>query len=189
MSAALQALSNCYAFSSYFLECPLNVTHLSNSKIIQKNSDSSNMSIANNYMKLMKDLWQGKMYNINKSGAVVGTFQSITPSEMVHAIKLNNPMFRGYMQHDSQELLIYLMDQLHEELKRPINISTKRKAIKNKNKRDEEEEEEEEIERDESGVNHESIENDMSMSPHYENGDEEDDDDITVCFFNNIMHT
>jgi len=30
-------------------------------------------------------------------------------------------MFRGYMQHDSQEFLTYLMDQMHEELKRPVD--------------------------------------------------------------------
>jgi len=30
-------------------------------------------------------------------------------------------MFRGCMQHDSQEFLTYLMDQMHEELKRPVD--------------------------------------------------------------------
>ena len=142
---------------------------------MQKNSD---MSVASNYMKLMKELWQEKMYNTNKSGAVIGTFQSLTPSEMVHAIKLNNPMFRGYMQHDSQELLIYLMDQLHEELKRPNNI-LKRKVLAHKNKPKEQNNQHDEC------MNNEIQENDMPMSPHYENEEDEDDDDITVSFFFN----
>ena len=172
MSSALQALSNCYAFSSYFLECSDYVSHLSALKSQQlKNSDAFNMSIAVNYMKLMRELWRGRKYSLNKSGSVVGEVQSFTPSEMVHAIKLNNPMFRGYMQHDSQELLIYLMDQLHEELKRPLDIAPK-KADKSQsllNKRNE---------RDNENTSSEMQENDHSMSSHYEN--EDDEDEITV---------
>ena len=129
MNAALQALSNCYALSSYFLECAPYVSHLITLKHHHTTDSSSsqlNASISYNYMRLIRELWQGRKYTVNKSGAIVGAHQSFTPNELVHSVKLNNPMFRGYMQHDSQEFLIYLMDQLHEELKRPVNVVRRR---------------------------------------------------------------
>jgi ubiquitin C-terminal hydrolase len=43
---------------------------------------------------------------------------SIAPIDLVQTIKYINPMFKGYAQHDSQEFLLTLLDQLHEELKR-----------------------------------------------------------------------
>jgi ubiquitin carboxyl-terminal hydrolase 20/33 len=50
------------------------------------------------------------------------TNTTIAPCDLVQAVKLVNPMFRGYLQQDSQEFLLCLLDQLHEELKR-VQIS------------------------------------------------------------------
>lgn len=125
MNAALQALSNCYAFTSYFLECSSYIIQRiqSQSRDLHRPSTfnillnhSSFQSISTNYLNLMRQLWINIASN-KKSGG------SICPSDLVHTIKLFNPMFRGYQQHDSQEFLIYLMDQVHEELKRSILVS------------------------------------------------------------------
>ena len=190
MSSALQALSNCYAFSSYFLECHQYVSHLSAFKHQQQKSNESsflNMSIANNYMKLMRELWIGKKYNASKNGSIISEIQSFTPSEMVHAIKLNNTMFRGYMQHDSQELLIYLMDQLHEELKRPV-VSVLRKRRETANPSIDKGKETTENENEQYASHACDLqENELSMSSHYENEnnnieDTNSDDEITVIY-------
>ena len=115
MNAALQALSNCYALTGFFLEC---APYIQTRVLLQTNSmDPSSLNkfscLSLSYLKLMKELWQQTNRRQNSIG-------SYCPTELVQAIKYVNPMFRGYMQHDSQEFLIYLMDQLHEELKRPI---------------------------------------------------------------------
>lgn len=133
MNAALQALSNCYAFTSYFIECGQLVNQRVNSLSLQNpsanrsvssnNLSASLSSVSLNYMKLMKEMW----LKFNRNNV-----HSITPSDLVHAIKFVNPMFRGYHQHDSQEFLIYLMDQIHEELKRPVIQLNKPKENENR---------------------------------------------------------
>jgi ubiquitin carboxyl-terminal hydrolase 20/33 len=135
MNAALQALSNCYAFTSYFLECSSFIIqriqlqsrdlHRPSTFNILSNHNSF-QSISTNYLNLMRQLWINIASN-KKSGG------SICPSDLVHTIKLFNPMFRGYQQHDSQEFLIYLMDQLHEEVKRSILVSDLTKTDDNSN--------------------------------------------------------
>jgi ubiquitin carboxyl-terminal hydrolase 20/33 len=58
-------------------------------------------------MKLMQTIWSTNEINT-----------SIAPIDLVQTIKYINPMSKGYAQHDSQEFLLTLLDQLHEELKR-----------------------------------------------------------------------
>ncbi|CAF0856128.1 unnamed protein product [Brachionus calyciflorus] len=123
MNAALQALSNCYAFTSFFLDCTTyihQVANLNKSTLLNQSSNRSSL-LSLNYVKLMKDLWQPPD-RLNIKTNKIEPISSLTPVDFVHSVKLLNPMFRGYQQNDSQEFLIYLMDQLHEELKRPILI-------------------------------------------------------------------
>lgn len=121
MNAAIQALSNCFAFTSFFLDCPSYVNYIANSnKSLQQSSASSLLSLK--YIRLMKDLWQPSK-KLNQKTKKIQQITSLSPVDFVNTVKLINPLFRGYQQNDSQEFLIYLMDQLHEELKRPIPVS------------------------------------------------------------------
>lgn len=45
-----------------------------------------------------------------------GDESSISPSQLKRAIGKYQPMFSGYNQHDSGELITYLLDGLHEDL-------------------------------------------------------------------------
>lgn len=131
MASAIQSLSNCAPMTGYFLECSdyihMRILHKSNyfDSFSTANGNSSKTGSATmlpclslSYMKLMRQLWE----DTKKPGKGNRThrFTSYSPNEFVQVVKYLNPMFRGYMQHDSQEFLIYLMDQLHEELKRPV---------------------------------------------------------------------
>ena len=121
MNAALQALSNCYVFTSFFLECPTYVQQIANLNKSLNLSTTRGVPLSIHYMNLMNDLWQSPQ-QMNTKKNKIENITCITPSEFVSTVKHINPIFRGYQQNDSQEFLIYLMDQLHEELKRPILI-------------------------------------------------------------------
>ena len=59
--------------------------------------------LAEHFAELMRDLWCGK-------------YQSVAPKDLKWKIGKLNPSFSGYNQHDSQELLAFLLDGLHEDL-------------------------------------------------------------------------
>jgi len=96
MNAAIQCLSNIPALTDHFLTCP---------DLIPKNIQP-NLSLA--YSKLMVEMWKQSAPN------------SIEPTGVLQSIKSVFPAFRGYQQHDSQEFLRCMMDQLHKELSEPI---------------------------------------------------------------------
>ena len=51
----------------------------------------------------------------------MGSDSSISPTQLKRAIGKFQPMFMGYNQHDSGELVSYLLDGLHEDLNRVIS--------------------------------------------------------------------
>ncbi|KAK2720325.1 ubiquitin carboxyl-terminal hydrolase 33-like isoform X2 [Artemia franciscana] len=103
LNAALQALLNCPELTQYFIACKGFVIGAVGTK-----SDGK-ASLARNYMQLVHHIW------VDGS-----TKEYVAPTGVLHAIKQANPAFRGFHQHDSQELLRCFMDQMHEELKQPI---------------------------------------------------------------------
>ena len=57
---------------------------------------------------MLKNLWYG-------------SDSSFSPTQLKRAIGKYQPMFSGYQQHDSGELINYLLDGFHEDLNRIKN--------------------------------------------------------------------
>ena len=64
--------------------------------------------LAEAYGQLMKDMW----------GAGEEAYTSACPTEVKAQIGAKAPQFQGFQQQDSQELMSFLMDGLHEDLNR-----------------------------------------------------------------------
>lgn len=60
--------------------------------------------LAEEYAKLILKMWSG--------------FSSVSPAEFKWTVGRFAPQFSGYRQHDSQELLAFLLDGMHEDLNR-----------------------------------------------------------------------
>ncbi|KAI9227709.1 MAG: hypothetical protein DHS80DRAFT_16733 [Piptocephalis tieghemiana] len=99
MNSALQCLSNTTPLASHFLgrkwEEELNTD----------NPLGMGGAVAEAFAHLLHQLWRGP------DGAT-------TPSAFKRTLERFAPQFEGYRQHDSQELLAFLLDGLHEDLNR-----------------------------------------------------------------------
>ena len=99
MNSGLQCLSNTKPLRDFFLsgqwKNQLNID----------NPIGCGGVLAENYAALMKDLWAGGS-------------SSVSPRDLKFTVSKFAPQFSGYMQHDSQELLAFLLDGLHEDLNR-----------------------------------------------------------------------
>ncbi|XP_066580376.1 ubiquitin carboxyl-terminal hydrolase 15 isoform X2 [Amia ocellicauda] len=99
MNSAVQCLSNIPPLTEYFLK--------------DKYQDELNMDnplgmrgeIAKVYAELIKQIWSGK-------------YSYVTPRPFKTQVGRFAPQFSGYQQQDSQELLAFLLDGLHEDLNR-----------------------------------------------------------------------
>lgn len=105
MNSALQCLSNTYELTSYFL------TNEFEKDINSQNPLGAQGKLAIAYSGLMKSMW-------------LENSSSVSPWELKKTIGRLASQFVGYGQQDSQELLSYLLDGLHEDLnkikKKPI---------------------------------------------------------------------
>lgn len=99
MNSALQCLSNCEPLTIYFL------LNLYKEEINKSNSLGTKGEIANAYFELIKELWQGR-----SSYLCPTDFRQI----FVRFVK----QFAGFSQHDSHEMLTFMLDALHEDLNR-----------------------------------------------------------------------
>ena len=99
MNSALQALSNTPSWRNFFVsgqyEADINVD----------NPLGHKGRLATEFGSLMQQIWSNR-------------HSSVAPAALKRAIADANPMFAGYQQHDSQELLAFLLDAIHEDLNR-----------------------------------------------------------------------
>ncbi|CAI9715032.1 ubiquitin carboxyl-terminal hydrolase 32-like [Octopus vulgaris] len=99
MNAAVQCVSNTWPLTQYFT----GGLHLY--ELNRMNPLGMKGHIAQRYGELVKDLWSGSS-------------KTIAPLKLRWTIGKYAPRFNGFQQQDSQELLSFLLDGLHEDLNR-----------------------------------------------------------------------
>uniref|UniRef100_A0A8C6XGC6 Ubiquitin carboxyl-terminal hydrolase n=1 Tax=Naja naja TaxID=35670 RepID=A0A8C6XGC6_NAJNA len=99
MNSALQCLSNTPPLTDYFLEDKYEA------EINQDNPLGMRGEIAEAYAELIKQMWSGQNSHV-------------APRMFKTQVGRFAPQFSGYQQQDSQELLAFLLDGLHEDLNR-----------------------------------------------------------------------
>ncbi|SNX86256.1 related to UBP12 - ubiquitin C-terminal hydrolase [Melanopsichium pennsylvanicum] len=99
MNSALQCLSNTYELQQYF------VSGAYKEELNTDNPLGMGGAIADAFGNLITNIWNGQG-------------SSFWPREFKFALSRFAPQFSGYAQHDSQELLAFLLDGLHEDLNR-----------------------------------------------------------------------
>ena len=99
MNSSLQCLSNTVPLTNYFANPNWRTD------INTDNPLGTKGELVEEFADLLKELWSG-------SNSV------IAPRDFKYKLEKFAPQFAGYQQHDSQELLAYLLDGLHEDLNR-----------------------------------------------------------------------
>ncbi|XP_077679180.1 ubiquitin carboxyl-terminal hydrolase 4 isoform X2 [Eretmochelys imbricata] len=99
MNSALQCLSNTPPLTEYFLEDKYEA------EINHDNPLGMRGEIAEAYAELIKQMWSGR-------------HSHVAPRMFKTQVGRFAPQFSGYQQQDSQELLAFLLDGLHEDLNR-----------------------------------------------------------------------
>jgi tetratricopeptide (TPR) repeat protein len=101
MNSTLQCLSNTAGFCDYFLS----------DKYLEEinavNPLGHKGELAKEFGSLLKSIWQAKT-------------SCVSPASFKRAISAFAPQFAGYQQHDSQELLAFLLDGCHEDVNRVL---------------------------------------------------------------------
>jgi ubiquitin carboxyl-terminal hydrolase 4/11/15 len=106
MASGLQSLSRAEPLKRFFLSGKYK------SEINEDNPLGNKGKIASGYGTLVHRIFQ------KKSGSVEAKYSAVSPRDFKRVIGEFAPQFSGYQQHDSQELLMWLLDGLHEDLNR-----------------------------------------------------------------------
>ena len=101
INCSLQCLSNTEDLTKYFLSGEF-------SKEINSGNSSSKGEISNAYYNLINKMWKG-------------TKEVISPNDLRYAICKKDDKFSNNEQQDSQEFLLSLLDNLHDDLNRVTN--------------------------------------------------------------------
>ena len=94
MNATIQCLSNTDILTNYFLS------------EFQYEPNNNKKIMSNAYYNVIKELWN--IENNNKS---------ISPTEFKEKLSQENPLFAGINANDSKDLINFLIERLHNELK------------------------------------------------------------------------
>ncbi|KAI8098402.1 uncharacterized protein B0P05DRAFT_582735 [Gilbertella persicaria] len=106
MNSALQCLSNTPQLTQWFTN-----NHYKQD-LNTNNPLGLNGDLASAYAAILKDIWK------ENTNFTTASRSSISPREFKSTFERFNPHFVGFLQQDSQELLSFLLDGLHEDLNR-----------------------------------------------------------------------
>lgn len=116
MNTAIQCLSNIHPLSSYFISNNY-VIDLTNRFDEVQNKKLNEIILSKEYGKLIKTMWNSNV--------------SVNPKSFHECIEHIDDRFEGFEQHDMQEMLSLILDNLHEGLKYGVDISYKGSAENN----------------------------------------------------------
>ena len=116
MNSTLQCLSQTKELTNYFLN-EKNKENIINNNISLKNKNDLQLSPF--YLELIKKLW-----NKNES-------KSFSPKSFMNNIEKMNPLFKAGQAGDAKDFIIFIIEQLHKELKQTIKNNTSNIKILN----------------------------------------------------------
>ena len=106
MNSVLQCLSQTKELTKYFLN-PKNENRIINNNIAY--ADKNALQLSPIYLELIKKLWD------KDKGETFG------PYNFMNNIEKMNPSFKQGQEGDLKDFIIFILEQLHKELKRPID--------------------------------------------------------------------
>ncbi|KAF8159509.1 hypothetical protein B0H34DRAFT_654719 [Crassisporium funariophilum] len=109
MNSALQCLAHAKELTDYFLSNMSPAAGVYEDELNKDNPLGMGGAIAEAFGSLLQRIW-----------ASSGASTSYSPREFKSQLQRFAPQFSGYQQHDSQELVAFLLDGLHEDLNRVI---------------------------------------------------------------------
>ena len=108
MNSTLQCLSQTKELTTYFLNAK-NENRIINNNIASANRNALQLSPI--YLELIKKLWDK-----NET-------KSFSPHNFMNIVEKMNPLFKQGQAGDSKDFIIFILEQLHKELKRPVNAN------------------------------------------------------------------
>ena len=105
MNSTLQCLSQTKALTNYFLNVN-NKEAIKNNNIALKNKNDYQLSPV--FLDLIQKLWE-------KNGP-----KSFSPNTFMNTINNMNPLFKNGQAGDAKDFIIFILEQLHKELKKSI---------------------------------------------------------------------
>ena len=100
MNATIQCLAHVSKLTKYLL----------NLKYINKNiSDKNKYKLTNSYIEVLNNIWLN--YSINY----------YSPDNFKNIISIMNPLFAGIQANDSKDLVLFMLETIHNELNEPNN--------------------------------------------------------------------
>lgn len=124
MNSALQCLAHTKELTDYFLSgCVVFVlpgAHSSSFVTAGVYQDELNPDNPLGMQGLIAQAFGALLHRIWTPGAESSSNSSYSPREFKNTLQRFAPQFSGYQQHDSQELVAFLLDGLHEDLNRVL---------------------------------------------------------------------
>ena len=106
LNSTLQCLSQTKVLTDYFL-LEKNRDKIINNNIALKNRNE--LQLCPIYLDLIENLWKKNASN-----------KSFSPNQFMNTIEAMNPLFKKGQAGDSKDFIIFILEQIHKELKKPV---------------------------------------------------------------------